>query len=295
MASPIRFCAYTGCVLPRHFLQDFELVSHPTTGEPWFAPGPLAFDKVKPTYYPNETPDETEDGASASEARNDAEAGESNGETKGQSTQETSARPRRAPVTSYTLSRKALLDPLGPKNKLVERMLGPRNGTAIPLSTKRQTVFRQDMGDVILQMMRQTVVDALIIRADRETEPKDKFVEPVSSWAEVKNVRRRGCVLWLPNSEASGDAAAGDAPSGYATLDLDGVQYDSKIAVHNLTWLLGSEEVARLRDSVPAIFGKHQILVLKYWGSHSMVNLHMLLWRMHGYLARLPEAADQRE
>lgn len=141
------------------------------------------------------------------------------------------------------------------------------------------------MPELVLGMMRRTIVDTLITRANREHGPKDKFIEPVSSWETVKDVKRRQSVLWLPRENVDGPDGA-TTTSDYATLDVDGVQYYRKMAVHNLPWMLGSEEMARLKESAPAMFDQHEILVLKGWGSQSMVNLHLLLWRLQGYLAK---------
>lgn len=277
-------------------LQDIELVSHPTTGEPWYAPGPLAFEKVKPIYRPSELPTESKDSHSASKTLEGAESETSEQKMEGEPVEGTTRghdRPRRAPLTVYTINRKDMLDPLGPGAKQLGALFGPRQGTAWSPEF-RKAVWRKDMSDVILDMMRRTVVDALITRTTRESGAQDKFVEPVSNWETVRDVKRRQSVLWLPREAEDGSDSA-HAASEYATLDVGGVQYYRKMAVHNLVWMLGSEEVARLRENVPAIFGQHEILVLKYWGSHSMVNLHMLLWRLHGYLARTPALPDGPE
>ena len=287
LATPIRDCGFTGTAIPRYFLQDVELVSHPTTGKPWFAPGPLAFDRIQPIYRPTEPLVESSDGISSNETSGGVEMKESGQKTEKGYREELelgNRRPRRAPLTFYMLNRKEMLDPLGPQPKLLGKLTGPRQGTAWAHEF-RGAVWRSDMAEFILNMMRRTIVDTLITRANREHGPEDKFIEPVPSWDAVRDVKRRQSVLWLPRETESGP---GNSPaySQYATLDVDGVQYYRKMAVHNLPWMLGSEEVARLRQSAPAMFEQHEMLVLKYWGSQSMVNLHLLLWRLHGYLAR---------
>ena len=142
------------------------------------------------------------------------------------------------------------------------------------------------MGDVLLQMMRQQATDALALRGNRlqSHEDKHRFIEPCASWKDVEGVKLRGCVLWLPEKK--------DAARQYATLDIEGVQYGKKMVVHNLYWLLGEQEVQRLRESAE-LFREGEIFVLKQWGSTSMMRLHMLLWRLHGYLAE-PEADTPR-
>lgn len=148
-------------------------------------------------------------------------------------------------------------------------------------NSARKAVFRTDMSDLLLKMLRKTAVDALIIRTDRTAPPMEKFVQPVSSWEEAGKVKRRGCVLWLRKQSETKTG-----PAEYATIDVPGVSYGGKMAVHNLNWLLGEEEIARLRAGAPQMWtDEHEVYVLKTWVSHSVGNLQLLLWRLHGFLA----------
>lgn len=193
-----------------------------------------------------------------------------------------SARPRRAPITSYMLSRKSLVDMVGgPNKKYLALLLAVRSGMAIAPDSKN-AIWRDDMGDMLLRMMRKYATDALTIRGNRLREPKHKFIEPCPSWKDVEGVRLRGCVLWLPGRK--------DAAEQYTTLDIDGAQYGRKMVVYNLHWLLGEEEVQRLRDSAE-VFRDGEIFVLKQWRSMSMMRLHLLLWKLQGYLAE-PDAGS---
>lgn len=132
------------------------------------------------------------------------------------------------------------------------------------------------MGDLLLESLRRRAVDALIIRAKQSSAPKRKFLEPCSSWDDVKKVDRGGCVLWIPETSAG-------VANRYATLDVEGANYGKKMAVHDLRWLLGDEEVQRLREETE-LFQGQEFLVLKYWNSKSARSLHLLLWRLQGYL-----------
>ncbi|KAH6603246.1 hypothetical protein Trco_008021 [Trichoderma cornu-damae] len=260
---------------------DFELIKHPTTGTAWWAPGPLAFEHVLPTKRPDEArtnmSDDHDDETPASEPMSAPTAGPNDSTT---DSEKEGSRPRRAPITSYTLNRKSLVDMVGGSNrKYLALLLAVRSGMAIA-PDGRDAIWRQDMGDMLLQMMRNRATDALVARGKRLYEPKHKFIEPCASWKDVEGVRLRGCVLWLPETK--------DAARQYATLDIEGTQYGRKMAVHNLRWLLGEEEVKRLRDSAQ-VFRDGEIFVLKQWGSMSMMSLHLLLWRLQGYLAE-PDA-----
>jgi hypothetical protein len=169
----------------------------------------------------------------------------------------------------------------GPNKKYLALLLAVRSGMAIAPDSKNG-VWRDDMGDMLLRMMRKYATDALTTRGNRPYGPKHKFIEPCASWKDVERVRLRGCVLWIPEKM--------DATAQHATLDIEGAQYGRKMVVHNLYWLLGEEEVQRLRDSAE-VFRDGEIFVLKQWASTSMMRLHLLLWKLQGYLAE-PDAGS---
>lgn len=129
------------------------------------------------------------------------------------------------------------------------------------------------MGDVVLNMMRSQVTTSLVERAQ---DPDFMSMEPCGKWEGIKDVERRGCVLWLPENRET-------AATQYATYDIEDAKYGAKMAVHNLFWLLGDEYVAKLREASP-IFRDNELVVLKTMQGKRMNRLHMLLWRMQGYL-----------
>ncbi|EFY99823.2 hypothetical protein X797_001234 [Metarhizium robertsii] len=273
LATPIRRCPNTAISLPRYFFQDFELVKHPQDDSPWWAPGPLAFegliyekipskDKIQGAYSETAAPQAQELGA-------DTHA----------STAASSTRPRKSPVTSYALSRKSVIDRIGgPNRKHAALLLATRTGMAAGPNTKNP-VWRQDMGDVLLRMMRRQAVDALVCQSGMKGDGQEKLIQPCTKWDAIKEVQPRGCVLWLPSEENSS--------TQYATLDLDGAKYGGKLTVHNLHWLLGEDELARLIGA-SELFHDNEILVLKQWKRKSVMKLHLLLWRLQGYLAQPP-------
>jgi hypothetical protein len=320
LRSPMRWCKNTNTILPRYFLQDFELVEHPDPEQTnaWFAPGPLNFERVMPRHIDegfkpgnrvrhdqkagskeqvwevpkqltpaaqktNAQVESAEEAEAVLEAESEAgtqavAADEARGEDE-LATYEDDRDPRfRAPFVSYALARKSVIDMIGRRKNYQSRM-SARSGTAA-LRTNNQKVFRPDMGDVLLKMLRRLAVDTLITRSDREGKQSDKFIAPVKSWEEAKKHVGRGSILYIPNEDMQ------DANS-YATLDVEGASYGSKVAVHDLRYLLGEEELERLKSESGA-FNDHDILILTDHRSLSMRSLHMLLWRLQGYLA-LPQ------
>lgn len=152
-----------------------------------------------------------------------------------------------------------------------------RTGMASVGINTRKVLFRPEMGDLILKRQRQTAIDALVYRAKKSQAAEGRYLQPVKSWDEVKGVLNRGCVLWFGDrADAKKDA--------FATLDVQDVQYWRKLPVHNLTWLLGEEGVKELRES-STMFRDNELVVLKLCKSDSVRKLHLLLWRMQGYLA----------
>ncbi|CAG9942288.1 unnamed protein product [Clonostachys rosea f. rosea IK726] len=286
LASPVRLCSLTSRALPRYFLQDIEVVRHPETDKPHLVPGPLSFHRVQPKYW--ETTDST-----ANEIDEAKESTSTGGEIATANDPETNnyegspgdaERTGRAPITAYIVSDKGFFDLVGGKKPMWQRkLLGTRSGSAT-LGSFREAEFAPNTGDLLLGMLRRAAVDALIARSNRTQPPLDKFIQPVKSWEEIGLVRRRGCILWLPTRQSQDQEKEGLAKTRYATYDLKDVAYDRKMPVHDLKWLLGDEEVARLRADAPDIFGSGELFVLKTWKSHSMVNLHLLLWRLQGFM-----------
>ena len=228
----------------------------------------------------------------ASEEQNANDASKEHDTTEGDDTIAPSdggpERPRKSPITAYTVCSKQLLDYMGAQ-KYAGDILGARSGFGFS-QTFRRSVYREDMGDYVLDSIRRTVTDAILHRTSR-TLHGGKMVEPVKSWDEIKNIGHRESILWLPSLEQSGDkhhaqdVNASPGPSAYATFDVEGVAYKQKMVVHDLPWLLGSEEVARLREGAPQVFGEHNLFVMRLWNNKAVSHLHILLWRLHGFLS----------
>ncbi|KAF5580853.1 hypothetical protein FPANT_9150 [Fusarium pseudoanthophilum] len=317
LMGPTRWCKNTNACLPRYFLQDFELVEHPDPEENshWWAPGPFSFLRVKPTREEREVEIETNDlksirkgiervrrqiglvqneiekmateakttstqattGDAGAEAEINTEVGVDDVET------DEGLIERRARIVAYTISRKSLIDIIGgvsgrKGSRGYQKKMNSHQGMAyLPHDVERK-IFRTDMGDVLLGMFRRLAVDTLITRSCREgLWAPHKFIKPVASWEEAKSVPGGGAILYIPKEDM-------ENTNSYATLDVEDASYGSKMAVHDLRYLLGEEELGRLREK-SQVFRDHEILVLKNFRSGSMRALHLLLWRLQGYLA----------
>ncbi|KAF5012402.1 hypothetical protein FDECE_1531 [Fusarium decemcellulare] len=274
------------------------LVQHPDPEDEdaWIVPGPLSFEHVMPSQGPfrksrpksntnpeSESETTTELSNSTKESYSAAEAVDTAATTSPaeleaiKDTLEKEQRPYRAPIVAYVISRKEVLDFLGTRqgSKLRGKVFCQTSGTRATL--RNFQVWPVDTGEILLKMLRSKAVDALIHRANNSRGPQFRFVQPFASWDEVKKETNQGCVLWLPTESKGAEAA-------YATLDREAANWGNKAPVHDLFYLLGEEEVQRLREGAE-MFRDQEILLLKDWRSVSSRNLHMLLWRLQGYLA----------
>lgn len=307
--TPMRWCKNTNSILPRYFLQDFDLVKHPNPEhkEAWYAPGPLAFLNVMPwsvqrpgqnnesiadTQTPEiesgkdealhtETSAESEDVLESKETEFAEDKMLEEAEEETELSEEISEDLHRSGrYVSYALSRKNVIDMLGRSLSLRAKMGGARGGMATyGLPSIKERVFRPDMGDLLLKMMRRQATDALVARSSSKREGKDphKFIMPVSSWEEAQRTVAGGAVLYIP-TEPTEDM------NNYATLDVENANYGGKVAVHDLNFILGEPEVKRLREEAKD-FRDQELLILKNHRSESIRSLFLLLWRLQGYLA----------
>ncbi|RMJ07585.1 hypothetical protein CDV36_012819 [Fusarium kuroshium] len=292
LMTPMRSCGNTKTSLPRYFYQDFELVDHPDPNVPngWWAPGPLTFEDLVPFHDPTIPRLKDRHGKNVDEREEDVQdelptEGASADDTTETSTVEDTAsprRPRRAPLTTYILARKKAIEILstpGANHKLLSNLTFTRHGMAMQTKGERR-IWREGMDEVLLTKMRREAANTLILRAQRSKAPMFKFIQPCSGWDDTEVLSNGGCVLWFPN-ESQGEKSV------YATLDIEanwGISERTKLPVHDLTWLLGEEEVERLKKE-SELFQDREVLLLKPWRSRSMRSLHLLLWRLQGYLA----------
>lgn len=256
LATPMRFCPVTKTHQPRYFLQRFDVVKHPETNQGWLAPSNDAYGHIQRN---NEV---RSNGAPPPASVSKNGSGEQDEFT-----------PR---LTGYVASQKSLFDALsGPDKRLRGALLARRAGMGVSPQAS-SPVWRHDMSEVVLRDMRREATSELVQRAGAANH---KFVQPCATWEDIKDVERRGCVLWLPEAEDK----ATTQQQQHATFDVVGAKYDGKMPVHNLAWLLGEDEVGRL-CSESDVFRDNKLLVLKSWPTKTMVQVHLLLWKLQGYL-----------
>jgi hypothetical protein len=239
--------------MPRYFLQDFKVVTHPETKMPWWAPGDM-------DALPQHETETLQDEVPGNEAA-----------------EQTSPQQNSPPSpVGYITARHDLIQALGLKRNnnrlggqhismIVGRVRYVRNGIISKL------VWRPDMHEYVLDDMRRRAVDDLLYlaRLDRE------HLVPCARWEDInKNVTQRGCVLWH-------SAAGGEPPGPMAALDIEGASYERSLPVHNLDVLLGPTQLARLKEGADLFKDNALVLVRKKMS----LRLQMQLWKLQGYLA----------
>ncbi|PNH65157.1 hypothetical protein VD0002_g3750 [Verticillium dahliae] len=272
LATPWRLCTATETGLPRYFLQDFEAVTNPETGQPCFVPG----DRTTNAAAPNTPPSPPAPGQESSSRE-------------GRPPTDDAPRPAGCPSApvGYVLARHDVLALLGSP-----RRVSTLSGKHITMLARRahlarsgllpRLVWPPHMHRLVLDLLRARAVDALLRLARLDAAPARGYLRPCASWAQInRDMPHRGCVLWSPGEAASPDTAA--TPGPWATLDIEGAKYDGKMPVHDLRRLLGDDHLARLRAE--PVFADNALLVL---GKRRTIPAQLLLWKLQGYLAEYP-------
>ncbi|KAI1080725.1 hypothetical protein F5B20DRAFT_589103 [Whalleya microplaca] len=288
LASSVRQCAVTRVRLPKFFLQDFRLVAHPETGDPWWVPRSLAKDEElefarigpmhldHPTYKrPRESTQEAIDGSDESEEwptpRSMPGAPPGNGQPNAPS--------------AYTLSRQDLIasfvtNTSGFKNSQ-KRLMGPSSSRYRSLASK--AIWREDMDTFILEQMRRHIATQLLYISRCCEREKRYYIVKCWGWNDVQ-YKHKGALLWFGEAEETPDSEKPQSQPGpfaiFDCLNHRGLLGTTSVPVHNLPMLLGSEYVKRLRRDA-SMLQDGEIFML---AGRRTVHLQMKLWRLQGYL-----------
>ncbi|KAI0471003.1 hypothetical protein GGR56DRAFT_125113 [Xylariaceae sp. FL0804] len=332
LATPVRKCNVTDAHVPKFFLQDFGLVLNPETRSPWWVPRSLVSDGRPVAEEPEpESIQDALQAQVAADAREDAEKAEEAqaGVVKqqedprpgvGQSSLDDGevAEPTRDNSTSDALSgRRALKEHYGPSAYVLARReiirafvhdiasdggagsglsgwnrrlfggLSSRHAVAGP-----RAVWRQDMDEAVLRLMRRAVADQLLYLARLCADGTRFYLVRCHGWDDVR-FKIKGAVLWFGKPEEArseeeqpGQFATFDVPvSGSDTGSGSGEEQPSptmtSVLVHNMPWLLGPELAARVKAEA-AVLREGDIFML---ARRRTAGMQQQLWALQGYLA----------
>ncbi|GAB1314832.1 hypothetical protein MFIFM68171_05042 [Madurella fahalii] len=253
LATPPRRCPISCSTLPNYFFERFALVAHPDTHQPWFVPQDL--------------------------------------ESKAPGTPSATAEPPQGIKTgpsAYVLSRQLLFQELqrgdSPYHDAYKRLFRMSDhGQSRLSSVLNRTSWRSDMDAVLLELMRRRVVESLLhFATTSEKENRKKYLVKCETWDSVKELKHRGCLLFLGRQEgAPPDSEPESPPPRLSMMTIEGVKFGGKLAVHNLMVLLGEAHTARLKRESQLLSDGSLFLL----GRQATVKLQMLLWKLQGYMA----------
>lgn len=278
LASDIRRCPATGTVIPKYFLQDFNLVSHPETGKPWYVPTSLA--PRTPASPPERQPGADEKTAAGQQPSDPATTNLDQVES--QTAGKPRGKERPAGPTSYMLAREDLISAQGDKRRSAEssgwrRLISLNHSSSKFNSVMKHLVWREDMGALVLELMRRRVVDELVYYAQlSEDATRNSYVVRCDTWADIKDDKyngHRGCVLWF--------GEGGDGPGPRAIMDIPDVRFGRKIPVHDMHALLGPGHIARLKEEADVFREGFLFMVSRT----RTMGVQLKLWKLQGYLA----------
>jgi hypothetical protein len=144
-------------------------------------------------------------------------------------------------------------------------------------SVMKHLVWREDMGGLVLELMRRRTVEELIYYSKlSEDTTRNSYVVRCDTWDDIKDEKyngHRGCVLWFGGGE--------NGPGPRAIMDIPGVRFGRKIPVHNMHALLGPEHIARLKEEAGVFREGFLFMVART----RTMDLQLKLWKLQGYLA----------
>ncbi|KAI0540112.1 hypothetical protein GGR58DRAFT_511951 [Xylaria digitata] len=278
LATPIRQCTATKTRLPNFFLQDFNLIAHPETGQPWWVPRSLAWDE----------PVEPQQEIIASEGQMNVETGtepgvgEHNPSAKlPDAIQSKYAKPYGP--SAYVCARQDLISAFNKAGsgygQHPKRLFG---GSSSPFARfSGRAIWREDMNSVILDRMRQEIVKDFIYLSRLCTEDSRHYIVKCHGWDDVRH-KHQGVVLWFEGGSEHDDATESKVqPGPFATYDIIYDSATTSVVVHNIPMLLGTENTAEVREK-SAVFADGSLFML---AGRRTTNLQLKLWRLQGYMA----------
>ncbi|KAI9771818.1 MAG: hypothetical protein M1840_001588 [Geoglossum simile] len=239
LSTPVRRCTVLNAALPSFFLTRFNVEAHPGTGALWYLPQALI---------------------------------------KSSSRSKDSANPEGQPPppvgpSGYTLSssfliRHITLTPAKRKGLSCKQPNDLHGG-------KANFVWRQDMHDFVLRLLRERVHDELKYLAVR------RHFSSCLTLDHIQSKRQVGSVLWF--GSPMGDVPVNEAntgPASYATIPVR--HPTTNAGLYNLPRLLGIELANALRHDF-SLGRRDEAVVVK--SKRPAVDAGTWLWKLEGFLA----------
>ncbi|OAA56514.1 hypothetical protein SPI_07521 [Niveomyces insectorum RCEF 264] len=259
LATPNRGCSVTKVRLPRGFLQSFELVAHPETGDPWWVPSDLSPARpAAPTRVTGPMPPSVDTAPVASSDVPPAVIG------------------ARGP-TAYALASMTLLRLFsGASGKYRKGYKSFYRSSSSPGSAAvlNNAVWRADMDAHVLELTRRRVFEDLLHFSSLCEEGKRQYLVPFTTCDQLEGLHQRGCVLLAGSGSANGENKFERPNSKTRTGGRS-----TEIPIYALRDLLGCVYAENLCTKSP-VFQTSQSVLLR---GQRTVKLQERLWKLYGY------------
>ena len=134
------------------------------------------------------------------------------------------------------------------------------------------------MDILVLELLRRRIVEDLLYLSEKSVEENRKYLIKLSSLNDLEGKHEPGCVLHMASTIAS---EGGDFQDSVA-LPSSTIEGKDEIPLHDITQLLGTEHVARLRGESPMLSEGSLFLL----GRRRSAETQLKLWKLQGYLAQ---------
>ncbi|KAI3325102.1 hypothetical protein HD806DRAFT_533698 [Xylariaceae sp. AK1471] len=290
LATPIRQCTASRVRLPTFFLQDFNLIAHPETGQPWWVPRSLVWEESAESQQADTlntefSMDYQEFRDEQANVETDRGGSDNQGEVSRVDTPTAVQSDHAKPYgpAAYVLARQDLISSFTKKASGYEnhtrRLFGGSSSRYAKFAGR--AIWREDMDTFILGRMRQEIVSDLLYLSRLCTEDSRHYIVKCYGWDDVQ-YKHKGAVLWFGDTGQSDATDNPEAqPGPFATYDVSNGSATTTVAVHNIPMLLGAEDTAKVRQNAVAL-GDGSLFML---AGRRTTNLQLKLWRLQGYLA----------
>ncbi|KAK1529590.1 hypothetical protein CPAR01_11902 [Colletotrichum paranaense] len=202
--------------------------------------------------------------------------------------------------SAYVVSRKPVIDSMAGKRGKTPfgdgwRTLLGRNPKVMNSDIPKRLVWRQDMGDFVLENLRKNIMKYVTgyVEAD---EGHSSCIQPLETWEDVHDAQKRSCLLWydaanIPAGESRWDEWMEEGKvKPFATYDVPDAKYEKSLPIYDIGRLMGPKYLAKLRE-IP-VFRERSLFVVKKKRS---IPLQLYLWKLQAYMAEYPSAEKVAE
>ena len=286
LATPMRTCAITTTRLPSFFLVNLQLLAHPETDEPWMLPkGLLAQSKAgKVDKEPENVAGEPDQRIHHANPETPATPRQSEESTA--SLAETTESPGSTSTGPgmYMLARHSFIQSVTRRGrKQWGRLFRPALSEKTGIRAEH-IVWRQDMDDFILDLLRRRVITELEILTSGGSIYTRHCLHKL---VEGKLPKQVGCVLWL-GRECDDTGGPIQAPPLGAIMPYN-PDYARHVPAFNLPYLLGDKHLSRLPARLLEVADEGFVALAS---RRRVIAAHLWLWKLQGHIARADGEED---